>query len=133
MPARKGLIKGVGVLVLLLLAAAPAAAAKVRYHYAPTDGCGTLAPLGGGERLTWTGGWEPYPCPPPRPTCLLTYRHPCTGQAVTVPLALPEGTPTIQYKLRQVVYNYGSYAVEVHFLPDGSVAVVYNSGLFRAL
>ena len=70
---------------------------------------------------------------PPRPTCLLTYRHPCTGQAVTVPLALPEGTPTIQYKLRQVVYNYGSYAVEVHFLPDGSVAVVYNSGLFRAL
>jgi hypothetical protein len=33
------------------------------------------------------------------------------------------------YRTNRVVYNYGSYTVEVQFLPDGSANVVYNSGL----
>jgi hypothetical protein len=38
----------------------------------------------------------------------------------------------MEYRTRRVIYNYGSDTVEVHFLPDGSVDVIYNSGLFRA-
>lgn len=134
-----GLTRWTAICFLLLLTAGPAAAARVRFHYVPVDDQGTLAPQSGGptaapaERLTWRGAWEPWSCAPPHPTCLLTYRHPCTGQAVTVPLALPEGTPTIEYRRNRVVYNYGSYTVEVHFLPSGGVDVIYNSGLLRAL
>jgi hypothetical protein len=127
------------VFALLLLAAGSTQAARVRFHYVPIDPCGTLQLQPGGpsgataERLAWLGGWEPYNCPPPRPTCVNTYRHPCTGQTVAVPLAMPEGAPTIEYRARTVVYNFGSYTVEVHFLPNGGVDVIYNSGLFRAL
>jgi hypothetical protein len=136
---RNGLIRGSLVLFLILLAAGPAAAARVRYHYGPVDGQGTLnlqpgGPSGApGERLTWLGGWEPYDCPPPRATCCVTFRHPCTGQLIRVPLGLPEGTPNIEYRPNRIVYNYGSYTVEVHFLPNGLVDVIYNSGLLRAL
>jgi hypothetical protein len=59
--------------------------------------------------------------------------HPCTGQAVSVPLALPCDTPVIQHVRNSTVYNYGSYTVEVRFLADGSVDVIYNSGLLRAV
>jgi hypothetical protein len=52
---------------------------------------------------------------------------------VVVPLALPCGTPVIEHVWRRTVYNYGSYTVEVRFLPDGSVDVMYDSGLLRAL
>ena len=50
---------------------------------------------------------------------------------VTVPVALPQGTPNIEYLARRVVYNYGSYTVSVLFLADGSVDVIYNSGFAR--
>jgi hypothetical protein len=50
---------------------------------------------------------------------------------VTVPLCLPEGTPRVEHVRDRIVYNYGSYTVEVRFLPDGSVDVLYSSGLFR--
>jgi hypothetical protein len=46
---------------------------------------------------------------------------------------LPEGTPRIEHVWRRIVYNYGSYTVAVLFLPDGSVDVIYNSGLLRGL
>ena len=123
--------------LLLLGLAGQAAAARLRYHYVPADGCGTLnlrpvGPAAPGERLVWLGGWEPY-CEAPRPNCNVTFRHPCTGQTVTVPLALPvDSTPRMEYRTSRVIYNYGSYTVEVHFLPDGSADVIYNSGLFRA-
>lgn len=137
MPARSGWIIGGSVVVLALVTASPAEAAKVRFHYGLADGCALQLRPGGpsnttAERLTWLGGWEPYDCPPPRPTCVVTFCHSCSGQSVAVPLALPEGTPTIQYRGKTVVYNYGSYAVEVQFQPDGGVTVAYNSGLFRA-
>jgi hypothetical protein len=52
---------------------------------------------------------------------------------VIVPLALPEGIPVIEHRNGRVIYNYGTYTVETVFLPDGTVDVVYNSGLLRAL
>lgn len=122
--------------LLTLLTAADAQAGRVRYHYVPADDCGhvTLQPCGGapGERLTWTARWEPYNCPPPRATCLATFRHLCTGRTVIVPLALSLDIPRMEYRTNRVIYNYGSETIEVVFLPDGGVDVVYNSGLLRA-
>jgi hypothetical protein len=140
MVARKGLIGvAVGVLALLALLAtgAPAEAARLRYHFAVVDDRGAviLQPVAGapGERLTWSGRWEPYNCPPPRPTCMVPFKHAFTGQALVLPLGLPAGTPQMEHRFdRTIVYNYGSYTVEVHFIPDGTVNVVYNSGLLRA-
>jgi hypothetical protein len=117
----------------LLLTSGPSAeAARVRYHFAPAPGGGgCLKPAAAGERLTLTG-WQPYNCPPPRATQLVSFRHPCTGQTVTVPLALPASTPRMEYTRDRVIYNYGSDTVEVRFLQDGSAEVVYDSGLLRA-
>ena len=122
----------------LLLVPAPAAwAARVRFHYAPTDGCGTIAlkPDGAGgaagERISWFGAApEPYG-PPPKPTHRVTLLNPYTGRTVTVPLALPLGTPRIEHVRNRIVFNYGSDTVEVRFLPDGSLDVIYNTGLLR--
>jgi hypothetical protein len=86
-----------------------------------------------GEMITWFGTTRQPITGPPRPTHFISYRHPFSGGSVTVPLALPQGTPNIQYQARRVVYNYGSYAVSVLFLADGSVDVIYSSGLMRGL
>jgi hypothetical protein len=119
-------------LAALVLAARPAMAARVRYHYTvETPGSPTLRPPGAGERLTLRG-WQPHECPPPRATCIVNFCHPCSRQTVSVPLALPDSTPTMEYTTSRVIYNYGSDTVEVLFLADGSLYVVYNSGLFRA-
>jgi fructose-1,6-bisphosphatase/inositol monophosphatase family enzyme len=50
---------------------------------------------------------------------------------VKVPLALYQGTPKIRYRTNLVMYDYGSDAIEVRFLADGSVDVIYNSGFLR--
>jgi hypothetical protein len=121
---------------LLLALGQPAAAAQVRFHYAPADLCGRTALKPGacgtpGERVAWFGLYrEAYSCVP-RPTHFVTFRHPYTGQNVTVPLSFPEGTPRIEYRGSTIIYNYGSYTVEAHFYPDGSVDTVYNTGIFR--
>jgi hypothetical protein len=122
-----------GVALLLLVPASTASAARVRYHYVTCAGSSTVQLRLPGERLTWLGAWEPYPCPPPRPTHTILFRHPCTGQHLNIPLSLPDDSPRLEYRPMRVIYNYGSYTVEVHFLPDGNVDVIYNSGLFRAL
>ncbi|MCS6852543.1 MAG: hypothetical protein NZ700_15400 [Gemmataceae bacterium] len=124
-----------------LAAAAPSAAqaAQARFRYVPVDAQGntTLQPFANpqapGELTTWFGlVRQPYPRQP-RPTRLMTYQHPFSGRSITVPLALPEGTPIIQRGPTRIAYNYGSYVVAVQFLPDGSVDVVYNSGWLRGL
>jgi hypothetical protein len=110
----------------------------VRYHFTPADCSGYTAlrpgPNGAvGEWQLWRGSPErrAYYCPK-RPTHLVTFRHPYTGQNVTVPLALPEGIPQIEHVRGRIVFNYGvGYTVEARFLPDGSVDIAYNSGLFR--
>jgi hypothetical protein len=122
-----------GTVAVLLLTAAPAGAARVRYHLAADPaGRGCLKTPAAGERLTLTG-WVAYNCPPPRPTRLVGFRHLFTGQTVTVPLALPDSTPRMEYVRDRVVYDYGDYTVEVRFLKDGAVDVYYDSGLLRAL
>ena len=136
MSAGRHWMRPVAVTVLFLAAAQAAPAAWVRYHYGPVDGCGTMglqpdAWGTAGERISWFGAARTADSNPPRPSYLLTFRHPYTGRTVTVPVGLPEGTPRIEYRTDWVVYNYGSYAVEIHFLSDGTVDVVYNGGLFR--
>jgi hypothetical protein len=86
-----------------------------------------------GERAGSFGKPRGSVCEPPQPTCWVKFNHPCTGQEVKVPLALPDGTPLIQHVRQRIVYNYGSYTVEVRFLPDGGVEVIYNSGLLRRI
>jgi hypothetical protein len=70
--------------------------------------------------------------PPPRPNCQVNFKHPYTGQMVTVPLQLPDDTPLIQYRFNAVIYNYGSDTVTVYFLREGGVDIVYNTGFLRA-
>jgi hypothetical protein len=119
------------------LLAGRAEAARVRYHYVPGPAGSACFQLDGsagapGQRLTWRMAWEPFNCPPPRPTNLITYRHPCTGQAVTVPIALGLGTPRVYYRGSTVVYDYGTDSMQVQFETDGTVYVIYDSGLLRA-
>jgi hypothetical protein len=136
MLARFGLFPMTAVALLVLVHTGTATAARVRYHYVPDNGTPCLrlagAPNAPGERLSLSMRWEPYPCPPPRAVRPVCFRHPCTGADIQVPLGLPEGTPQIEHRPNRIVYNYGSYTVEAHFLDDGSVDVIYNSGLFRA-
>jgi hypothetical protein len=125
----------------LVLGAAPswAAAEQVRYHFVPADACGktTQVPIGPegtiGE-LKRGLGVVPLPYPNAvRPNQMVTFRHPADGRNITVPLRLPPGTPRLEHRSDRIVYNYGDYVVEVRFLPDGSVDVVYNSGLGRPM
>ena len=116
-----------------------ARADQIRLHYVATSpgGTATLQPagLGGaaGERVSFFGAVrEPNNCPK-RPNYLVTFRHPYTGQLITVPIAFPEGTPQLEHRGSRIVYNYGSYTITAAFNPDGSVDVIYNSGFLRPL
>jgi hypothetical protein len=112
-----------------------AQAAIARFHYVPNGPNGALTHVasepGAGERISVYGvRSDPYV---PRPTVMIAYRHPTTGQTLNVPLALPMGTPQVYHRTNRIVYDYSGYTVQVVFLADGSVDVVYNSGLFRGL
>jgi hypothetical protein len=87
----------------------------------------------GGERWSYLGAVRRVDDAPPAASHVLKFSHPASRRTIAVPVALPSGTPRIEYGFRRVTYNYGSYAVAVIFLADGSVEVVYNSGLLRAL
>jgi hypothetical protein len=121
--------------LLSLVPGQVARAAIARFHYVPNGPNGALthaaAEPGAGERISVYGVRpDPYV---PRPTVMIAYRHPSTGQTLNVPLALPLGTPHIYHRGNRIVYDYSGYTVQVVFLADGSVDVVYNSGLFRGL
>jgi hypothetical protein len=121
--------------VVMFLVTGTAAAARVRFHYVPSTNGGpvTLVPFAAnapGERIS-TFGRAPYCNTPPRATCVVTFRHPGSGSILAVPLALPPDTPNIEHRGSRVIYNYGSYTVEVAFFADGSIDVIYNNGLFR--
>jgi hypothetical protein len=123
------------VAALFLASKCAADAAAVRYHYVPTDSQPhtTMKPAcDAGETVRWFGTVRESCSCPLRPTCVLTFHHPCTGQNISIPLAMPEGTPTILHGRDRITFNYGSYAIRVLFLRDGSVDVVYDSGFLRA-
>src|SRR5262245_23873070 len=106
------------VTAVVFATAGTAGAERARFHYAPTGPCGALQlqPAGdgaAGDRVGSFGKARGNVCEPPQPTCCKTFKHACTGQDVTVPLALPCGTPVIEHVRQRIVYNYGSYTVEV--------------------
>jgi hypothetical protein len=109
--------------------------AAVRFHYVPSDSCSSTAmkpTCDVGESRRWFGMVRESCEGQYQPTCIVTFHHPYSGQTISVPLALPEGTPIMLHGPDRVTFNYGSYAVRVRFLPDGSVDVVYDSGFLRA-
>lgn len=128
-------------LALLVIMAAPsfAAAEQVRYRFVPTDACGTMSPVPIGPEGTLGElkrglGIRPLPFPyAVRPNQMVTFRHPFRPCPVTVPLRLPADAARMEHQSDRIIYNYGDYTVEVRFLPDGAVDVVYNSGLLRPL
>ena len=110
------------------------------FHYVPVDDAGNTklqptarGPGGAGEKVTWVGLVREPTNNQPRPTHLVTFRHPFTNKPITVPLALSPDTPRMHYWRDRVVYDYGSNTVEAKFHTDGSVDVIYNSGLLRPL
>jgi hypothetical protein len=105
---------------LLAVGTGAAIADVVRYHFVPVTANGQTA-------------YSPGPAAPKPPTHFMTFRHAYTCQLVTVPVTLPEGTPRVEHVRDRIVFNYQVYAVTVQFFPDGSVDVLYNSGLFRPL
>jgi hypothetical protein len=119
----------------LLLALPVVRADVVRYHFVPAAP-GTVVALkpGPAEWQPFRGSARRAPYPYElRPTHLVTFRHPYTGGLVTVPMALLPDEPRIEHVRNRIVFNYGSYTIEVEFFPDGSVDVIYNSGLSRRL
>jgi hypothetical protein len=124
-----GLLAGAA---LVLSPARPAHAERVRFHYAPNQICANspAVPTGPGvvgERVSAFGGTGPAACQM-KPNHVATFRHYYTGQPVSVPLRLPPDTPLMQHRANRIIYNYGSYSVEVVFTSDGGVDVVYNTG-----
>lgn len=119
------------------IATAPASAARVRFHYVPDNAGGVqLAPAASGaagELPLRRGGAREYTSGPPRANYVVTVRHPYSGQDLKVPLFLPDGVPEIEHTWSRVVYNYGIYTVEIRYLSDGSIDVIYNSGFLRPL
>jgi hypothetical protein len=132
--------RGVLFLSVLFVAAVgvrTADAARVRFHYVP-DAAGNVqlqaAPSGApGAAGYRPGTGRPYPAEPPKANRMLIATHPYTHQELKVPLYLPLGTPEVQRTWTRLVYNFGIYAVEVLFLSDGSVDVIYDSGFLRPL
>jgi hypothetical protein len=133
-PSFKALLVGV------CIASVPhqARAGRLIYHYGPADSCGSVVPTAAGpagvsaEQTSYFGLMRDMAPPPPRSTHAVTFIHPYTGMPAIVPLRLPDATPRMEFRPDRAIYNYGSYAVEVHFLSSGGVDVIYNSGLFRA-
>ena len=131
-------------LAVTLSTSLPGQASQLRYHpWCPGRCCGKQQ--GGARLLNRAAG--PVPASEcgfiglihepavtqPRPTHLVTFKHSYSGRNITVPLALQPGTPRMATNRESVSYNYGSESVEVQFLKDGSVDVVYSSGLLRRI
>ncbi len=126
---------------VLAFVAGTAGAEVVRFHYLPGTTCGyssTSLKVGPGgatgeyKAFLLSPATQPYYCQL-KPTHMVTFYHPFTNQNVTVPLALPLGTPRMETLSDTIVYTYTQYTIRVQFLRDGSVDVVYNSGIFRPL
>jgi hypothetical protein len=113
-----------------------ASADAVRYRFVP-DGTGALVqvpagPDGAMGELLRAGRSRPFHRVF-RPNQMVTVVHSYTGRTVTVPLTLPEDTPRLEHRTDRIVYNYGSYVVEIRFRTDGAVETVYDSGFLRPL
>src|SRR5262249_47178736 len=121
------------ILAALVLAgvAGTAGAEVVRYHYLPTTTCGyssTSLKVGPGgatrkyKTFLLSPASQPYYCQL-KATHMVTFFHPFTNQNVTVPMALPLGTPRVEILSDTIVYTFTQYTIRVQFLHDGSVDV----------
>jgi cytochrome c-type biogenesis protein CcmE len=142
MKNHRWLVAPVLALAVTISTTLPGQASDLRYHYVPVDAAGNtkVAPVaqpGGGaspgERVRFIGLIHEPAVSQPRPTHLVTFKHSYTGRNITVPLTLQPGTPRMAINHESVSYNYGSEKVEVQFLKDGSVDVVYSTGLLRRI
>ena len=65
------------------------------------------------------------------PNAIVTFLHPYTNKAVSIPMTLPVGKPTIVTRSDRIIYDYskclwfGRYIV-VRFFPDGTVMTHYH-------
>jgi hypothetical protein len=123
----------------LLAVPMDARADSVRFRFAPTGPGGTLVqvpagPNGAPGDLRTGLGTTPKPYAGNyQPNRLVTFRHPYTSRNVTVPMKLPDNTPRAEHIRDRIRLMYSTYYIDVRFLPDGAVDVVYNSGLLRTL
>lgn len=62
------------------------------------------------------------------PNQIVTFLHPYTNKAITVPLTLPVGRPNVITRSDRIIFDYGlfSHKVVVRFLPNGLVEVRYR-------
>jgi hypothetical protein len=62
------------------------------------------------------------------PNQIVTFLHPYTNKAISVPLTLPVGKPRIVIQRSRIIYDYGLFKqkVVVNFFPEGLVEVVYR-------
>ena len=127
--------------LVLVFAAAPswAAAEQVRYRFVPSGPGGVMAaapigPEGTLGELRRGLGVAIYPYPyAVTPSHMVTFRHPFQACPVTVPLLFPQGPSRSEQHPDRIVYQFDAYTIEVRFLPNGAVDVVYNSGALRPL
>lgn len=124
---------------LITVAPSWASAEQLRFHFVPMDAAGTMTPKAIGPDGTMGEvkrglGLRAIPHSyVVRPNQMVTFRHPFSGKHATVPIRLPAGTPRMEHRADRIIYNYGDYTIEARFHTDGSVDVIYNSGLLRPL
>jgi hypothetical protein len=121
-------------LIVSAVVGGAASAEQIRILYCPQDSGPTTVMKAAdpgkptGVRVSGFGlRREPYYCLP-KSNCLRTFCHTCTKQNVTLPLYLPAATPRVAHTWRGISYQYTGFAVNVNFLQDGSVEVVYDNG-----
>ena len=125
---------------------APAQAASYRIYFkgsealavqssgAPTAGYLGVPAAGGGVNLSAgcsscvPGGTSDAFFGAGVPNQIVTFLHPYTNKAITVPLTLPTGRPKLITRRDRIIYDYGlfSYKVVVRFLENGEVQVKYR-------
>lgn len=65
------------------------------------------------------------------PNAIVTFLHPYTNKAVSVPMTLPVGKPKIVTKSDRIIYDYSKFGllgryIIVRFFPDGTVMTHYH-------
>jgi hypothetical protein len=99
----------------------PPAVAPVAAVPAATPGCVNCTP-GSAQARNYGAG---------TPNAIVTFLHPYTNKAISIPMTLPVGKPTIITRSDRIIYDYskclcfGRYIV-VRFFPDGTVMTEYN-------
>jgi hypothetical protein len=101
--------------------AAPAVATAVAATPTVTAGCVNCTP-GSASSKNYGAG---------TPNAIVTFLHPYTNKAVSIPMTLPVGKPTLITRSDRIIYDYGKFGllgryIVVRFYPDGTVMVKYH-------